>query len=245
MKIAIILITIFLLATTASAALTDGLVAYYPFDEGSGTVAADYSGNANNATLVNGPAWVSGKIGSGALDFDGQNALVDAGSAQTLNNLPAFSISVWVYGKGYGQSGQGYIINKSNLGNVGWRLSYLSSGNSLKFSVDYDSTDLTVQATNLSGTFYDWTHWAVTWGGSSNASDVHIYKNGEEVIYGIRTSAVGSRVNDSAQNMIIGNSANPRAFDGSIDDVRVYNRSLSSSEILGLYASAALLCHRL
>ena len=46
-----------------------GLVGYWPFDEGNGTIAKDYSGNGNNETLVNGPTWTTGKV-EGALNFD-------------------------------------------------------------------------------------------------------------------------------------------------------------------------------
>jgi hypothetical protein len=46
-----------------------GLVGYWPFDEGSITIAKDYSGNGNNGTLVNVPTWTTGKVG-GALSFN-------------------------------------------------------------------------------------------------------------------------------------------------------------------------------
>lgn len=52
--------------------LLDGLVAYYPFDEGSGTIARDISGNGKHATLYNSPTWTTGLI-DGALSFNGTN----------------------------------------------------------------------------------------------------------------------------------------------------------------------------
>jgi hypothetical protein len=50
----------------------NGLVGWWKFDEGSGTVAYDSSGNGNDGNLTNGPTWTTGKIG-GALSFDGVN----------------------------------------------------------------------------------------------------------------------------------------------------------------------------
>ena len=45
-----------------------GLVGWWKFDEGNGTVAYDSSGNGNDGNLTNGPIWTDGKIG-GALLF--------------------------------------------------------------------------------------------------------------------------------------------------------------------------------
>src|SRR3989344_5943621 len=55
----------------AQVAPTSGLIGYWKFDEGSGTMAQDYSGNNNIGTLTNGATWTTGKIGANALNFDG------------------------------------------------------------------------------------------------------------------------------------------------------------------------------
>src|SRR6266498_470903 len=77
-------VCIFLLAnglTTAyvGAQLQNGLVGYWSFDDGTGTIAGDSSGNDNTATLINGPIWTSGEIG-GALSFDGVDDYVSFAS---------------------------------------------------------------------------------------------------------------------------------------------------------------------
>ncbi|MBU0579479.1 hypothetical protein KJ628_05955, partial [Patescibacteria group bacterium] len=56
------------------------LVAHWRFDEGSGTIAADVSGNGNDGTLRGDPRWVAGVIG-GALEFDGNGDYVDCGNS--------------------------------------------------------------------------------------------------------------------------------------------------------------------
>jgi len=61
----------------------DGLVGYWRFDEGSGTIAYDSSGNGYHGILVNDPVWVDGKYGK-ALSFDGIDDYVDCG---TLGNF--------------------------------------------------------------------------------------------------------------------------------------------------------------
>jgi hypothetical protein len=84
---------IFLLAhglTTGyvAAQLQNGLVGYWSFDDGTGTIASDSSGNGNNGTLVNGPTWIaSGEI-AGALFFDGVDDYVSFTSqAQSIISI--------------------------------------------------------------------------------------------------------------------------------------------------------------
>ncbi len=76
----------------------------------------------------------------------------------------------------------------------------------------------------------------MTWTGSATATNAKIYTNGVEASYAVTTNGVGTRSNDSAYDVIIGNeSAGARTFDGVIDDVRIYNRVLNASEIAAVY----------
>jgi hypothetical protein len=56
--------------------ITAGLAGWWKLNEGTGTVAHDYSGNGNNGTLVNGPTWVAGNVWPYALSFNGTNQYV-------------------------------------------------------------------------------------------------------------------------------------------------------------------------
>ncbi len=76
-----------------------GLVLYLPFDEGSGTIAKDYSGNGNDGTLCNGatcgvqgPTWTTGKVG-GALSFDGVDDYVIVPDSASLNITNAITLA--------------------------------------------------------------------------------------------------------------------------------------------------------
>src|SRR5690242_11267629 len=64
----------------------------YGFEEGSGTVTADSSGNSHTAKLVNGPSWISGKFGN-ALSFNGTGAYVDTAFSTSFS---ALTFSAWV-----------------------------------------------------------------------------------------------------------------------------------------------------
>lgn len=74
-----------------------GEMAYWNFDEGTGTTVADSSGNGNTGTLLNGTVWTTGKRWN-ALQFDGVNDYVDLGSDASLNfsSADSFSISSWI-----------------------------------------------------------------------------------------------------------------------------------------------------
>ena len=63
------------LVVTNKAVADPGLVGWWKFDETSGTIAADSSGNGNNGTVINDPNWISGKI-NGAVELDGADATV-------------------------------------------------------------------------------------------------------------------------------------------------------------------------
>src|SRR5258705_6302792 len=96
-----------------------GLTAGYGFSEGSGTTTADVSGNGIAGTLVNAPAWVAGKNGTG-LSFNGSTTYVDLGNPAALQITGSMTLSAWVYETAnVGDDGQ--IVAKSN-GSSGWQL---------------------------------------------------------------------------------------------------------------------------
>jgi Concanavalin A-like lectin/glucanases superfamily len=96
-------------ATVAAA----GLVAYWKFDEGSGTLATDSSGGGNDGVLVNGTMWTVGKFGS-ALSFDGIDDLVFIGQGR-LNGTGDITISAWIKSDSTGGHAYPRIISNSNL----------------------------------------------------------------------------------------------------------------------------------
>src|SRR6185436_3565054 len=81
-RVTALVICLAALALPAPALAATGLVAAYSFDEGSGSVLNDVSGNGHSGS-INGAAWAAGHSG-GALSFNGTNASVDLGALGTF-----------------------------------------------------------------------------------------------------------------------------------------------------------------
>ncbi|MBN1672289.1 MAG: FecR domain-containing protein [Kiritimatiellae bacterium] len=79
-----------------SGGVGEGLIGYWPFDEGTGQTAYDLSGYGNHGTLKRGPAWTEGVAG-GALAMNGRDSHVEIPAAQVLDpGLASFSYALWV-----------------------------------------------------------------------------------------------------------------------------------------------------
>ena len=231
--------------TSANSALTTGLVGQWTFDgidmNWSTNKASDKSGSDNSGTLTNMSTTTSpvkGKIGQ-ALDFDGVNDFVDMGSPASLDDIGAMTVSTWVKPNTAGEDGLGKIVTKDvSISSNRWTL-YIDNANgplnAFGFFKEAGASPLWVQAVNNSVEYGEWQHVVVTWDGSATATNVHLYKNGVELGYQLQQngSAISS---DAALPLLIGGAQDgSRVFDGSIDEVRLYSRVLSQSEILSLY----------
>ena len=87
-------IVISLMLAGSSAAIDPSTcVGMWHFDEGSGDVASDSSGNGNDGTLMEAPEWVDGKVGK-ALAFNGTN-YVEVPDADSLKMTDAVTVALW------------------------------------------------------------------------------------------------------------------------------------------------------
>src|SRR5207247_1743894 len=102
-----------------------GLTAYWNLNEGTGTVAADSSGNGNDGTLMNGPAWTAGTTGTG-LAFDGVTNYVLIPHAAVLDTFP-LSMAIWF--KTTTTSGVSGLANKYIAGSANGYQIFFNNGN--------------------------------------------------------------------------------------------------------------------
>jgi hypothetical protein len=200
-----------------------GLVAAYAFDEGAGTAAADRSGNGNNGSLVNGAAWsTTAKFGAAA-SFDGSNDRIDVADSSSLDLTSGMTLEAWV--RPTANSSYRTVLLKEVSGELTYSLYAADSDHGGRPSgwnrIANVSRFADGTATLPLNTY---SHIAVTYNGSS----LVFYVNGVAT----RSTAMTGNMQTSTMPLRIGgNTVWGEYFQGQIDEVRIYNRALSQSEI--------------
>ncbi|MEI6260971.1 MAG: LamG domain-containing protein [Deltaproteobacteria bacterium] len=235
-KVFTVCAVVFLFCGIVNAGINDWLIAYYPFNGN----ANDESGNGNNG-IVHGAILTSDRFGNAnsAYYFDGINSGINA-PATSILSVSNLTLSAWVNTKGggtwypriiavgpQGTSYQYYAMNLSGPGpgSLPHKLGYLQNWDS--GDNYYVATTSTVSDMNA------WNHVAVTYDGSN----VKFYFNGmlvttsqyRHTIRQFTTALVQIGYSDSGTDR----------YNGSIDDIRIYNRTLSDSEVQQLYSGAS------
>ncbi len=201
----------------------------------------DASVYGNNGTCQNmgaGCSYVAGKYGSG-LQFDGINDYVNVSNPAPLNDLGPATWSLWV--KRNSLTNYGTLLYKSD-GNTddGWWIDFRNNGGpELGVQIVYSTANIKRYTnTSLPGVG-QWFHLAVTWDNTSVNSGARVYIDGVEVAYSSSSGPTGTHASDAGDPLYIGwgLSGAPNYFNGSIDEVMIWNRNLSASEISQLYKS--------
>ena len=220
----VLFLSIFCIFTYASVVLaiapTSGLVGYWNLD-GS---ANDFSGGGNNGTVNGVSSWVIGKINQ-ALSFNGSN-YVSISHISSLNpGSSLWSVSAWVKG-----NSDGSVLWKGSSSLDLYKLA-VDGGNAI-FNINAGGD--TVSTTAKSSVIVNDGNWHLITGVRSSVNKADIYVYG--ILSGTSTYAGSGISIDTTTPLIIGSeNGNKSFFSGLIDDVRVYNRALSSSEVLDVY----------
>jgi len=204
------------------------LVASFGFNENAGTIAGDNSGSNNNGTLTNGPVWsASGKFGA-AIQFDGTDDYINIPDANSLDLTTGMTIEAWVNPTNV--TGYRTVITKDNGTN---NLAYTLSANNSTSGAANQRPNARIRSgsttTTITGTtklvLNTWAHLACTYDGTT----LRYYQNGVQVA----TVAVTASMTVTTNPLRIGGSTalSAQYFAGLIDEVRVYNRALSATEI--------------
>jgi hypothetical protein len=198
-----------------------GIISWWKFDEGNGTIAYDSKGS-NDGTIT-GATWTTGQI-NGALSFDGDSDYVLVGDKDNLEQQE-FTLSFWAQLNNPSGSLQGGIAK-------GW---IFGDAKMFSYTLDFSGGNARAAVTNTSDTGFsitgpilnsDWHMWTMTVGGGT----ITLYKDGSDVNSTGYTGMIDYR--KWYENFVIGARDNgDYAFNGKIDDVRFYNRTLSAEEI--------------
>lgn len=207
-----------------------GLVGYWNFDEGSGTMAGDSSGNGNTGTLYNGPVWVDGKYGK-ALSFDGSSTYVSVEASSSLDVTSQVTVEAWAYARAYVDNvgDNPHIVSRTYLSGGAIHILNIYGGtHKVGFGVNPfpdqqpSTADLPLNV---------WTHIAMTYDGAY----VRFYVNGELDSSYAQSGPIQTTSNWLAFGCMptarYGGPGTWAFFNGMIDEVRIYNRALSQQEI--------------
>jgi hypothetical protein len=224
------------LATTAQAATANtGPVGRWQLNEGGGSLATDSSGYGDNGTIVGGVSWTSGPSGS-AVSFGGSGA-VRVPDAPQLEPSDAVSVAAWVAGAS-NQGNYKYILAKGGHGCVSASYGLYSGPNGgLEFYISRGRGTTYARSPDAGTNVWDgrW-HLAV---GTFDGTTVRLYVDGTQVGSGtVYPGPIEYQLSD-ANDLFIGAypSCTNENFDGTISDVRVWNRGLSPSDVSALLAT--------
>jgi len=224
--------------TFAGLDITEGLVGYWPLDDGAGAIAVDRSGNGNHGALNTStmPLWqpYGGRV-NGALLFDGSGGYVVDEDAETyLNGLDALTVCAWVKSNVIGTD-RGFIIFSSpdttDNRDIRYDVAGAQGGGTNLVKCGITSTGGRQQLESSSGVqTTDWQHLAMTW---NSGAPVRLYIDGvQDAATWVEPATVGTLT--GCTKLIAGRGGKDlgsSSWDGVVDDVRVYNVVLSPSEI--------------
>ena len=222
------------------------LVSLWHFDEGTGTIAMDSSGNGNNGTFDS-PAWVDGIIGK-ALRFDGTEDYIEIPSSASLDSINSqITVVAWIK-TDFAQRGtivDNWFYDKTvepPIGERAYVCTALSGSDAGKFDFGLsprgNGSGSVWLTSNTAVTSAQWTHVAFV----SDGSAMSIYLNGE---LDASTSAPAQIYSSNRPIHIgawnakeVGYPSFDTFFNGTIDEVKIYNKALSSAEIQADYEAA-------
>jgi hypothetical protein len=206
---------------------TDGLVAFYPLEND----VLDSSGNSNDGTIVGAPIFVDGQADYGmAMEFDGES-YIDCGSDASLDVTGPISIALWIRPGADDPEGLGTAtapMAKADSGaspSWSWQVRYgwNSPQPYMAFTFNTSPRAWAYVGKNLERN--EWAHIAC----SHDGETLKCYLDGEET-----DSTPMGAITSSPTSVLIGSDGWRSDWIGAIDEVAIYDRALSDSEIMYL-----------
>jgi len=212
--------------------LMNGNILLYHLNELSSNI-TDYSSNNITATSSGGVSYnQQGKL-NGAVSFDGIDDFLNLSSAQLISNNTPFTISMWFKSGGFSIANDFDMLFSSKTNQAqNWRVG-LSNHASFSDITFGSSSNFAYARTGSFGlTSNRWYHLVVIFNGSNSNSltSYKLYLDGVE-----KSLSASAPFGAETGNTFIGRSSGGFYFNGTIDELSLWNRSLSSSEIADTY----------
>ncbi|MBU0757643.1 MAG: LamG domain-containing protein, partial [Nanoarchaeota archaeon] len=207
---------------------------YMPFEGGSNsTYTKDYSGYGNDGMVIGSATWnrTGGQIG-GAYEFSVGATYIeipDSSSVGTSNSN--FSIELWFYSKSWDHTAfPAFISKRVAFEDMDWEFYYSSSGSKIYLHMGESAADYVFSGAELDPSLNEWHHMVVT----RNGSTYKLYYEGL-----LNYTDTSSQTWIDSENITIGTlqTGASNSFNGTIDEVKIYNYSLSPEQIQANYQS--------
>jgi hypothetical protein len=195
--------------------LTDGLIAYYPFDGDTKDHALNNDGTDNTSA-----GYVSGQVGSDAKDFDASGSVGEIFPPKSEK----FTLSAWVKVNDWSRGSRNYPIITDN--NAGHDIRQDATDNRFEGHVFINNSKYEVGWSSPKDG--KWHHLVCIYDGNS----LRGYQDG---VKKQENTSSGGNPDKSGEWSIGGRNDNTNVIKGKIDDVRIYDRALSLPEIKALY----------
>jgi hypothetical protein len=216
--------------------VTSGLVAYWKMNEANWTsnLAADSSGNGFDGTAAGNANTTTGKFSNGGT-FDGSTDMVTVADNTALQpSCGSWTISTWINPVNANQSA--VIVNKTNLGSsmayhlsVSGNFSGSVTGKKLLIGFQEATTgDRRNAMTDNDIVDGNWHHVAAVWDSSADSTTIYV----DGISQSITTDSAGSWpcINNTDSLRMGSYNIGVYDYDGEMDDLRIYNRAITSDE---------------
>lgn len=218
---------LFALPNFAHADITTGLQGWWQFNGDT----LDYSGSGNNGTAVGSPSYVAGNLYSQAISLNGTSQYVDMRNTNDFST-GSFSVSGWFYCVSTLPTNPGLVIKGTNSGvTVRYEMYVNNTCTNPSVLVADGTASVIVSGSGSIGGFGNWFMVTMVVDRGTQVMSLYVngvFKNSSSI------SAIGSVSNSVA--LRVGNTSDNRRFHGYMQDFRIYNRALSSSDVTQLYA---------
>jgi len=209
----------------------DGLILHYGFDADTGDTVVDKSLSGYDGTSTN-LSWSGDGIAGGCVDFPGAYGSVNAGNIP-LRDTNSVTLAAWVdMGDGLGSGYEDIFYIIADFASSQGMLLFYETG---KFCFQFHNTDGRWDVVKFSNAgLTGWHHLAGVL--DQDTGRQHIYLDGE--LKGSFTYVGAPKIDSPAPFMIGGGpfqAGSHYGWDGKLDDVRIYNRALISSDVAELY----------